>query len=105
MYFSKKSDKIQKTVKTYRNPIFLAWDYSNQIKSGEVKSEADLARKLGISRVRVNQFVKLLSLDEDIIKAVEQLGDPLESKIVSERMLRKYVGRPLKDQENIFKLF
>jgi|TARA_Y100000031_G_scaffold113960_1_gene125941 hypothetical protein len=45
----------------------LAKDYASMIKTGQVKSEADLARKLGISRVRVNQIVRLLKLDSQII--------------------------------------
>lgn len=104
VYFPNKFNKSEITCKTYRNPIFLAQEYTNMIKSGGARSEADLGRKLGISRVRVNQIIKLLSLDEEIIKAVEQLGDPLKAKIVSERMLRKYVGCPLKDQKNILQI-
>ncbi len=69
------------------------------IKCGEVKSEADLARKLGVSRVRVNQIVSLLKLDTQIIKQIEQLGDPLSSQVVTERMLRPYVGLPFKKQK------
>ncbi len=70
------------------------------IKTGQAKSEADLARKLGISRVRVNQIIRLLKLDTQIIKQIEKLGDPLSSQIVTERMLRPYIGLPLKKQEN-----
>jgi hypothetical protein len=61
------------------------------IETGEAKNESDLARKLGISRVRVNQFIRLLKLDTSIIKAIEKLGDPLTSQIITERMLRPYV--------------
>jgi biotin operon repressor len=57
------------------------------IDSGEVKSEADLARKLGISRIRVNQIVSLLKLDEQVIEMVEQLGNPMKSRIITERCL------------------
>jgi len=41
------------------------------IKTGQAKSEADLARKLGISRVRVNQIMRLLKLDSRIIIQIE----------------------------------
>jgi hypothetical protein len=71
------------------------------IKTGQVKSEADLTRKLGISRVRVNQIVRLLKLSPQIITQIEKLGDPLLSQAVTERMLRSYIGLPLKEQEDI----
>ena len=71
------------------------------IDSGEVKSEAGLARKLGISRVRVNQIVRLLKLDSQIIKHIETLGDTLPSQMITERMLRPYIGLPFRKQERI----
>jgi len=74
------------------------------INSGEVKSEADLARKLGISRVRVNQIVSVLKLAPQIITQIERLGDPLLSRIVTERMLRSHIGLPLKEQEDILQI-
>ncbi len=74
------------------------------IKTGQIKSEADLARKLGISRVRVNQIVRLLKLDTQIVKQIEKLGDPLSSQIVTERMLRQYVGLSLNVQESILQI-
>jgi len=70
------------------------------IKNGVADSESDLARQLGISRVRVNQIIRLLKLEE-IINSIERLGDPLSSRIVTERMLRQYVGRRFKDQQYI----
>jgi len=45
--------------------------------TGQAKNKSDLARKIGISRVRVCQYVRLLSLDASIIKVLERLGDPL----------------------------
>jgi uncharacterized membrane protein len=38
------------------------------IDNGQVKNQADLARKLGISRVRVHQILILLKLNSLIIK-------------------------------------
>jgi len=55
----------------YRNPIYVAKEYAQIIETGEAKSESDLARKMGISRVRVNQFIKLLKLDALIIRSIE----------------------------------
>ena len=69
----------------------MAKEYARLIETGVAKSESDLARKMGISRVRVNQFIRLLKLDSLIIRSIETLGDPLTSRIITERMLRPYV--------------
>jgi len=87
-------NKKDKPRKIYRNPVCLAKEYADMIKNCEAKSEADLARKLGISRARVNQILKLLKLDSKIMKSVEKLGDPLTSRVVTERMLRQYIDCP-----------
>jgi len=60
---------------------------------GQVKNQAGLARKLGISRARVTQILSLLKLDSLIIQELEKLGDPLKSKTITERMLRPYVNK------------
>jgi len=74
--------------KTYRNPIYLAKEYKQMINSGLVKNQAELARKLDISRARVTQILNLLKLNSLVIIELEKLGDPLKSKIITERMLR-----------------
>jgi biotin operon repressor len=73
------------------------------IDSGEVKSEADLARRLGISRVRVNQIVSVLKLDEQVIEMVEQLGNPMKSRIITERQLRHHLKEPPEKQRTFIK--
>jgi len=78
-----------KQTKTYSNPIVTAKIYSEMIKSGAVASEAALARKLGISRARVNQIMMLLKLDVEIIRIVEGFGNPMTARFISERMLRR----------------
>ncbi len=50
------------------------------IKTGQTKSETDLARKLGLSRVRVNHFITLLKLAPEVITAVEEVGDPMPKR-------------------------
>jgi uncharacterized membrane protein len=57
------------------------------IDTGQVKNQSDLARKLGISRVRIHQILKLLKLDSLIIQELEKFNDPLKSKIITERLL------------------
>jgi len=74
------------------------------IESGQAKNESDLARKIGVSRVRVCQYVRLLGLDNSVIKAIEQLGNPLHKRVITERRLRPYLRKTPKEQEKILKL-
>ena len=103
VYFEDRSEKAKKPAKKYRNPIYLAKEYKNMIKYGQAKSQSDLARMLGISRVRVNQIIRLLKLDNEIIKAIKKLGDPLKSQIITERILRPYIGKNRKFQLEILR--
>jgi len=77
-----------------RNPIFLAREWHGALETGEVSSRAELARKLGVSRARVTQLLKLRKMTPEVLKAIEALGDPMPSPIVSERKLRTIVNLP-----------
>ncbi len=61
------------------------------IDDGRVVSRAALARRLGVSRARVTQVLRLLALASPVIDAIVQLGDPLLTLMVSERSLRQLV--------------
>lgn len=92
VYLPKITKSIKEKVpKLYRNPIVIAKEYNDFINTGFAKSEADLARKLNISRVRVNQFMSLLKLDNEVIKNIETIGDPMSTQIISERKLRPLI--------------
>ena len=56
---------------------------------GEVKNKAELARIKGISRARATQIINLLKLDKSIIDNLEQIGDPMNRKLISERIYVK----------------
>lgn len=64
------------------------------IDSGEVINQSDLALKLGTSRVHVSQVLSLLKLNDELIKAVEKIGNPMSSRIVTIRMLRECLKSP-----------
>jgi DNA invertase Pin-like site-specific DNA recombinase len=69
----------------------LAKEYKEMIDSGEAKTQSELARIKGISRARVTQILNLLKLDKSIIDNLEQIGDPIDKKVISERKLRKII--------------
>jgi hypothetical protein len=107
-YFPHKAKKVNQIIRIYRNPIYLAKEYKEMIDNGQVRNQSGLARKLGISRVRIHQILRLLKLDSLIIQELEKLGDPLESKIITERLLRPYVSKSFREQKEllyVLKLF
>jgi hypothetical protein len=103
-YFPHKITKANQIVHIYRNPIYLAREYKRMIDNGQVKNQSGLARKLGISRVRIHQILILLKLDSLIIQELEKLGDPLKSRIITERMLRPYVNKSFREQKALFNI-
>jgi len=75
------------------------------IDNGQVKNQADLARKLSISsRVRITQIIRLLKLDSLIIQELERFDDPLKSRIIGERMLRPYVNKSFREQKELLSI-
>ena len=92
-YFPHKLTESINNKPVYRNPIYLAKEFKKMIDSGKVKNQAELARKLDISRARVTQILNLLKLNPFIIQELINLGDPLRSKIITERKLRLCVNK------------
>ncbi len=76
----------------YRNPIYLARQWQQDLAQGKYSSRADLSRKMGVSRARVTQVLNLLKLPKDILDKVYALGDPLPKPIVTEHSLRQFRG-------------
>jgi len=58
------------------------------LESGEYASQTALALKLGVSRARVNQMLRLLKLPPEIQGSVIRTGDSLPSRKITERRLR-----------------
>jgi len=98
-HFPRKAVKPNKIKSIYRNPIYLAREYKGMIDNSQAKNQSGLARKLGISRARVTQILRLLKLDSLIIQELEKLGDPLKLRIITERMLRPYVNKSFREQK------
>jgi hypothetical protein len=66
--FPRKITKAKQITPLYRNPIYLAKEYRQMIDSGQVKNQSCLARKLGISRVRICQILSLLKLNPLVVQ-------------------------------------
>jgi len=78
-----------------RNPVRVAREWHQGLRTGLFRSRAELARKVGVSRARVSQLLRLLRLAPRILLAFENLGDPLPAGVVTERRLRQVVNGPV----------
>ena len=66
-YFPHQVKKTNQIKHVSRNLIYLVREYKKMIDNGQMKNQADLACKLGISRVRICQILNLLKLDSLIV--------------------------------------
>ena len=103
-YFPYRLIKANQIARIYRNPIYLAREYKQMIDNRQVKNQSGLARKLGISRVRIHQILNLLKLDSLLIQELEKFSDPLKSKIITERVLRPYVNKSQQEQKELLNI-
>ena len=78
--------------------MILAQEWQQALNSGEHGTQADFARQHGVSRVRVAQVLHLLNLTSDVLHTIAALGDPLPSRIITERTLRSIVHRSADEQ-------
>jgi hypothetical protein len=51
-------------------------------------NRAELARRLGVSRARVTQWLELLELPEEVSREVVKMGDNWKHRHVTEREMR-----------------
>src|SRR5262245_41466031 len=85
--------------RVYRNPVILAHEWQQAITSGEYCTQAEFALRQGISRARVTQVLHLLNLAPEVLHTITALGDPLPSRVVTERTLRSMVHRSADEQQ------
>jgi hypothetical protein len=86
------------TAKVYRNPIALAREWQRALSDTPNMSGANLARRLGVSRARISQVLRLLDLAPEAVGIIVAFGDPLPAPIVTERSLRVLIGLPIDEQ-------
>jgi ParB-like chromosome segregation protein Spo0J len=62
-------------------------------------NRAELARRLGVSRARVTQWLELLELPDGVIHEAEALGDHWDRQVMSEREMRRSAKAKVKGLE------
>ena len=82
---SKRKLARQKRQESYVNPIKQALKYQRMILE-EKLNQSQLANKLGISRVRVNQYLALLKLPKDHQQYILEYG---KEQMITERSIRQ----------------
>ncbi|MCD4652905.1 helix-turn-helix domain-containing protein [bacterium] len=85
---ARKPSPADKPKKLYRNPVFVAEEWQKRMKKLGL-TRAELARELGVSKARVSQMLNILKLPEIVLVKAKCHGDPMEKRLVTERMLRK----------------
>lgn len=67
-----------------------AMEWRRQLDAGEVRNQADIARREGITRARVTQVMGMLGLPPQIREQILSMPDSLRRPQFSERMLRPF---------------
>jgi alkylated DNA nucleotide flippase Atl1 len=78
--------------------LALAHRFENLVRSGEVRDYAEIARLGGVSRARVSQILKLLTLAPSIQEQILFLPRGLK-EVMCERDLRRIVREPRWDRQ------
>lgn len=81
---TQKEQRHHDYVESYENPFEKAIEYARIMKN-ENLSQSDLARKFGVSRVRISQYLNLLNLPKDKIDYILKNG---KNQIITERSLQ-----------------
>jgi hypothetical protein len=79
---------MSKPTKVFRNPLLYARELRDRM-AREGINRAELARRLGVSRARVTQWLDLLELPERVLREAEALGDYWNRQVVTEREMRE----------------
>ena len=93
--------------RVYTSPLLEARRYANILQSDPfVKTQADLAREMGVSRVRITQVMSLLRLAPEIQDQLMRLTDQRAIRFFSENRLRPLtqIADPVRQLEEFKKL-
>ena len=78
-----------------KSAIERAFEFRRLLDGGAVNSQAEIARRFGISRARVTQLLNLLKLPVDVLSLLAESGDSRWS----ERQLRGTLALPSQEDQ------
>lgn len=76
----------------FRNPVIYAMELRD-LMAAEGINRAELARRLGVSRARVTQWLALLKLSKEELEEIAALGDHWDCRVMTERGMRGWRHR------------
>jgi hypothetical protein len=76
-----------KSTTVFRNPMLYAMELRDRMLAEGI-NRAELARRLGVSRARITQWLELLELPEQVLRDAEALGDNWSRQVMTEREIR-----------------
>jgi len=93
-------DPREKSPKTYVNPLLLALEYREALDGENPLNQADLARSLNVTPARINQYLRLLQLPDEVKKEVlsgrvEATERGLRRKLVLSKRVSKLEDEPI----------
>ena len=94
----KRAYKRLASPRQYRNPLVVAQEWHALMTEGGL-NQADLARKMRMSRARLTQMLRLLDLESKSAATVVTVGDPLPRQVITERALRPLIDLPVEEQK------
>jgi len=94
--------KPEKPQKIKANPILQALEFQGILTNKEVKSKNELAKKIGLSRVRITQIMNLLKLNPEIIQRLSSF-EPTAFNFLTERRLRSLTQLSKEEQLKEFR--
>jgi len=81
----------------------MAMEWQRQLDAGEVDTQAEIARREGITRARVTQILAMLRLSPEIREHILAMPESVGRPAISERVLRPIVQiEDLKQQQAAF---
>ena len=85
--------------KRHRHAIHVALKWKQILANDNTLTTAKIARKQGISRARVCQVMRLLSLPEEVQDVLVKLSDPAHIRLLNERRMRAIALLPERESQ------
>ena len=78
--------------------VSTAFEFQRLLSSGQVRNQADLARRFDLSRARVTQILSILKLPSPIVDYLSSLFHDERAKY-NERELRRILALPTEEEQ------
>ena len=93
-------------IPSWQNPILIALEYKNLLRSDGFETQTQLADHLQASKARITQYLNLLKLDSSIISYISSMKNSPKYCYITERTLRQLtqIKSPSLQRKKFFKM-